>query len=144
MNTGSKILSLAALMALAVSTSAATQSPTSDLQEDTPPPAEVKDIEHGEGYVVIYPENNTPPEGQDSDLLPTGDIDENTTVIVADEDGSLPMGLNEPEQVLEAQSVLKENGFSSTEEAGALKVLEESGIEATPQDNESSEPDASI
>lgn len=97
MNTGSKLLSLAALMALAVSTSAATQSPTSDLQEDTPPPAEVKDIEHGEGYVVIYPESNTPPEGQDSDLLPTGDIDENTTVIVADEDGSLPMGLNEPE-----------------------------------------------
>lgn len=137
MNTGSKILSLTALMALTVTTSASTLPSASDSQEGPPPPAEVNDVEHGEGYVVIYPESNTPPEGQDADLLPTGDVDEGTTVIVADEDGSLPMGLNDAREVLEAQSVLTENGFSSPSEAGALDVLEESGIEATTQEDES-------
>lgn len=144
MNTGSKILSLTALMALAVTTSASALPSTFDLQDDPPPPAEVNNVEHGEGYVVIYPESNTPPEGQGSDLLPTGDIDQDTTIIVADEDGSLPMGLSEPEEILEAQRVLTENGFSTTNEAGALDALEESGIEVTTPESESKKEDASL
>ncbi|GGE71977.1 hypothetical protein [Nesterenkonia cremea] len=92
------------------------------------PEAEVHDIEHGDGYVAVYPEEDTPPPGEEADFLSTGPVDEDELLIVAREDGSLPLGL-EPEELVEAQQILEADEAEGLDELEAMSLLEERGFD---------------
>lgn len=57
--------------------------------------AEFDRIERGEDVVIIYPKSNIPANGAEQDYFPIGPIDDDTFIIVADENGSLPGGLDQ-------------------------------------------------
>ncbi len=47
----------------------------------------------GEGYVIVYPQDAL--QSAQGTFFPTGDIDEDTVVVIAESDGSLPGGITE-------------------------------------------------
>jgi len=133
-----KTFSATALLALALSATAASGNPAqaeSTPAEEEIPQAEVKHIERGDGYVVIYPASDTPPPGEEADRIPTGQVDDDEVVIVANADGSLPLGL-EPAELIEAQKVVKENGGDLLGDEETFELLEDHGIEAEEPAND--------
>lgn len=119
------------MVALVASSTAASESSdagTVNGSEEELPEAEVHDVEHGEGYVAVFPEDDEPPPEEGADVLPTGPVDEDELLIVAQEDGSLPLGL-EPEELVEAQEILEEEGAEGVDELEAMRLLEERGFD---------------
>lgn len=122
------LLGIAALsLGLLASPANASVGPGFETDTDIPE-AEVHGVERGDGYVVVYPVSDTPPEGEEADLLPTGEIDDDTLVIVANADGTLPLGL-EPEELVEAHAVVNERFPRGASDELVLNLLESEGFD---------------
>lgn len=98
------------------------------------PEAEVKDVVYGDGFVVVYPEHDTPPEGVDAEVFPTDELDEDDLLIVATSDGEIPFGL-EPNQLAEVHQQAQDEGLNVQELAEAHPEAEPpvTSMDASPE-----------